>query len=260
MNEKLKIYSQVSQFRAKHIAPVDVAGCQAHLCNDEEKRKYIILISLILRSRTEDLTVFPVVEKMSLDINKIDAMTEDEILEQIKTINFSASKAKYIKQTTNIIKNNYNGKIPMNAKELANLPGIGPKSVELFLSTVSKDSKSLSVDTHLDRIFKRWRWVSQDNKTPEKTMNEMKKWFPEEYRPDVHQIVAGFGQIICSAKPHCNICPVKEICPSFDSNTKIIDIEDLGRRLKEASTHTDAMWVIPDQNGKPNNIETTWFK
>jgi endonuclease-3 len=243
----MDLYSKVALFRSKFIAPVDTTGCQAH-----QQDRFLVLISLILRSRTKDEVVFKIVEQIKdkLKPSILSLMKEEEILELIKGVNFANAKAKYLRETSIIINNQYTGEVPSDPKLLAKLPGVGPKTVELFKSTVDGDTTTLSVDTHMDRIFRRWNWV--DAKTPEKTMVEMKKWFPEIYRKDVHQIVAGFGQIICSATPKCNMCPINMQCPSSLFKGKQVDIEDI------KIGNLNVTWTIPDEKGEPIKLVTKW--
>lgn len=48
--------------------------------------------------------------------------------------NYHQTKVQYIKRTTRILKDTYNGDIPNTIKDLCQLPGVGPKMAHLCMS------------------------------------------------------------------------------------------------------------------------------
>ena len=58
---------------------------------------------------------------------------EEKIQELIKPVGFFRRKATYIKKTTQILLDEYDGDIPDTIEKLVKLPGVGPKMGYLIL-------------------------------------------------------------------------------------------------------------------------------
>jgi len=60
-------------------------------------------------------------------------MTDDELFELIKEVNFNKKKVQHIKEAAKRIKNDHDGIVPSDFKTLVSFPGVGPKIAHLFL-------------------------------------------------------------------------------------------------------------------------------
>ena len=60
-----------------------------------------------------------------LTLNKMYKTSEKEIFELIKEINFNRNKARYIKESTRMIVEDFGGKVPSTLKGLLKLKGVG---------------------------------------------------------------------------------------------------------------------------------------
>lgn len=119
---------------------------------------------------------------------------------------------KYIKKTTEILKNKYNSDIPSTAEDLCKLPGVGPKMAHLCMLTAWGKVTGIGVDTHVHRISNRLGWVK--TKTPEETRKALQDWLPQELWSEVNELLVGFGQQIClPQRPRCSTCLNRELCP-----------------------------------------------
>ena len=58
----------------------------------------------------------------------------------------------------------YNEKVPINFNKLLELPGVGRKTANVFLSEMGKDA--IGVDTHVARLSKKLGWTKETK--PEK--------------------------------------------------------------------------------------------
>jgi endonuclease III len=69
----------------------------------------------------------------------------------------------------------------------------------------------IAVDLHVHRISNRLGWVRT------KSVNETKKALecivPKDLWSRVNYVLVGFGQTICSARPRCRDCPIRDECP-----------------------------------------------
>jgi endonuclease-3 len=60
-----------------------------------------------------------------ISVDKVCETDEKDIKELIFEVNFNVKKAKYIKSCAEIIKNEYEGKVPNKYLDLLKLPGVG---------------------------------------------------------------------------------------------------------------------------------------
>ena len=105
----------------------------------------------------------------------------------------------------------YNGVVPVDREALEKMPGVGRKTINVFLSEFY-NVPAIAVDTHVERVSKRLRLAyAKDNVlTIEKKL--MKK-FPKEEWGKRHLQLVLFGRYYCKAvKPLCEDCKLKEIC------------------------------------------------
>jgi endonuclease III len=217
-----ELYKKVSLMRKKIVAPVDEHGC--HTMNTDFQR----LVAVILSSQTKDLVLKKVmntlIEKGLSPKFLVEIPLED--LENLLTgITYHKKKAGMLKEMApEVLKNG----IATNLKDLMKLPGIGPKTGALYF----EDGMVIPVDTHLHRIFNRFGWVK--TQLAATTQFDMQKWYPMELRKDANRLFVGFGQMICSAKPKCDTCLCRDICPSSISKVPI-DIEDFKSLIRDFS-------------------------
>lgn len=87
-------------------------------------------------------------------------------------------KADYIKDTTKICAEKYNGDIPPTVEELVKLPGVGPKMAHITMNVAWGQVTGIGVDTHVHRISNRLGWVKKPTKVPEETRLAVESWLP----------------------------------------------------------------------------------
>lgn len=110
-----------------------------------------------------------------------------------------------------------NGLMGMNIKEareeLMKLPGVGPKTADVFLAFTA-GHPILPVDTHISRVSKRLR-VTGEKAGYEEVKAALEAHVPPEDRVKTHIALIEFGRNVCRAvNPRCEICPVGDFCPS----------------------------------------------
>ncbi|XP_058537116.1 endonuclease III-like protein 1 isoform X4 [Ochotona princeps] len=174
--------ANIRTMRSRRDAPVDQLG--AGHCYDTsappEVQRYQVLLSLMLSSQTKD-----------------------------------QSKVKYIKQTSTILRQRYNGDIPSSVVELVALPGVGPKMAHLAMAIAWGTVSGIAVDTHVHRIANRLRWTKEVTKSPEQTRTALESWLPRELWNEVNGLLVGFGQQTClPVHPRCQACLNRTLCPA----------------------------------------------
>eukprot|EP01125_Pyxidicula_operculata_P015668 TRINITY_DN5342_c0_g1_i1.p1 TRINITY_DN5342_c0_g1~~TRINITY_DN5342_c0_g1_i1.p1 ORF type:complete len:357 (-),score=93.39 TRINITY_DN5342_c0_g1_i1:80-1150(-) len=213
------IYKKIEEMRSKSIAPVDTMGCASWTeGSTPEVGRYRTLISLMLSSQTKDTMTALAMKKLiqhGLNVDKILETDDDTLNDLISNVGFHNRKVVYIKKTTKILKEEYNGDVPTELEDVLKLPGVGPKMAYLFMAHAWDKPIGIGVDVHVHRISNRLGWVQTD--TPEKTRMALQAWLPQEYwgKSGINYLLVGFGQTICTpTSPKCDECTVNDLCPS----------------------------------------------
>ncbi|XP_035204420.1 endonuclease III-like protein 1 isoform X2 [Stegodyphus dumicola] len=220
------VLDNILKMRKMYVAPVDSLGCEE--CPEEgatpEVFRYQTLISVMLSSQTRDQVTYAATQRLiehGLNVDNILKTPDEKIGELIYPAGFWKSKIKYIKQTTQILKDKYDGDIPRTLKELCGLPGVGPKMANIVMSVAWNDTVGIAVDTHVHRISNRLGWVKKPTKDPEQTRKALESWLPKELWKDVSLHLVGLGQTVCKPiKPNCQDCLNVHLCPTGRSSKK----------------------------------------
>ncbi|CAO2642192.1 Endonuclease III-like protein 1 [Lemmus lemmus] len=206
--------------RSKKDAPVDQLG--AEHCYDASAppkvQRYQVLLSLMLSSQTKDQVTASAMQRLrarGLTVENI-LQTDDDMLGRlIYPVGFWRNKVKFIKQTTAILQQRYEGDIPASVAELVALPGVGPKMAHLAMAVAWGTVSGIAVDTHVHRIANRLRWTKKVTKTPEATRTALEEWLPRGLWSEINGLLVGFGQQIClPVHPQCQACLNQALCPA----------------------------------------------
>eukprot|EP00753_Platysulcus_tardus_P018610 PLAT6964.1.p1 GENE.PLAT6964.1~~PLAT6964.1.p1 ORF type:complete len:301 (-),score=90.85 PLAT6964.1:188-1090(-) len=213
-----EVLRAIEGMRAARDAPVDGMGCEV-LAEEEVPDKtfrYQTLVALMLSSQTKDEVTAAGVKRLQgfgLTAESIAAADEAALGKLIHPVGFWRKKASYLKRTSAILCEKYDGDIPPTVEEMVALPGVGPKMAFLAMSCAWKNCVGIGVDVHVHRISNRLGWV--DSKKPEQTRVQLESWLPRSLWNDINVLLVGFGQQICTPrKPKCDSCAAAALCPS----------------------------------------------
>lgn len=231
------IIEKIREMRKVRNAPVDMMG--AHTSSEEnvpeEVRRFQLLIGVLLSCQTQDKNTNQAVSNLKkvkggFTPENMLKLTEDEILEEIKMVNFNRTKAKNVQKLSKIIIEDFKNKIPETIEELVKLPGIGPKIAVVYLNCASGKTVGIGVDTHVHRISNLLGWVKTEK--AEETRIELESFVPREYWDEINVLLIGFGQQICpSRNPKCEECLINDICPEGKRNLRYT--KPKGKKVKE---------------------------
>ena len=182
-------------------------------CELEYTTAFELLIATILSAQCTDVRVNIVTRELFKKYNTAEDfanLSEEEIMGEIRTCGLYKSKAKKIKEASQMICSNYNGKVPDTLEELIKLPGVGRKTADVVLSNAfNKDA--IAVDTHVFRVANRIGIVH--TKTPEKTEFALMEAIPKHRWSHSHHVLIFHGRRCCIARrPQCEVCPLSHLC------------------------------------------------
>ncbi len=178
-----------------------------------------ILIGTILSQRNRDIMTEKASEKLFSKFDSVEKMAkaplkEIEIL--ITQSGFYKTKAKYIKKTSQIILEKYNGNVPEYMDELLKFPGVGRKTANCVL-VYAFHKDAIPVDVHVHRISNRLKIVN--TKKPEETETELLKIVPKKYWQIFNELLVNHGQNVCKPiKPECFNCKIVDYCNFKNKN------------------------------------------
>lgn len=162
-----------------------------------------LLIAVILSAQTTDIGVNKVTPELFKAYPTPELMMEAELADledKLKTIGLFRNKAKFIKNTSQKLVEDFNGSVPSTRKDLESLPGVGRKTANVVLS-VAFNKPAIAVDTHVERIAKKFNIVEQDASVI-KVENALMQKLPEELWSRAHHWLIFFGRYQCPARKH----------------------------------------------------------
>lgn len=176
----------------------------------EHEDPYTLLVAVILSARCTDARVnliTPVLFKKADTPKKMAALKIAEIQKIIQPCGLSPQKSKSIHRMSEILLEEYGGKVPESFEELEALPGVGHKTASVVMSQAF-DIPAFPVDTHIHRLAR--RWGLSNGKNVEQTERDLKELFPEQTWNKIHLQIIYFGREYCPARGHkkteCPIC------------------------------------------------------
>lgn len=109
--------------------------------------------------------------------------------------------------TARIIEEKYHGRFPNNKKELMALPGVGDYTARAILSFAYGDDH-LAWDTNLQKVFGRYFF---GNKQADFQRDKFETHIRSE-KKQFNAAVMDFASTVCTTKPKCSQCPLKDLC------------------------------------------------
>jgi endonuclease-3 len=174
---------------------------------------YTVLIGCIISLRTKDKVTMEASKKLfSLAKTPEDMvkLSVKQIENTIRPSNYYKTKAKRIKDISEFLLKNYNGRVPDKIEDLLKLKGVGRKTANIVLSHAF-NKNAIAVDTHVHRISNRLGLVK--TKTPKETEEALIRILPKKHWKKYNTLLVVWGQNVCKPiKPLCNSCPIYEYC------------------------------------------------
>lgn len=174
---------------------------------------YRILVATILSLRTRDTVTAVVAPRLFAEADTPQAMVDlpvERISELIRPVNYYDRKAETLQTISQILLDEYDGKVPDSLEQLLELPGVGRKTANLVI-TAGFDQYGICVDTHVHRISNRFGYVQTKN--PNKTELALREKLPLELWKRINGLLVALGQNVCHpVSPRCSICPVNDYC------------------------------------------------
>lgn len=203
-------------------------------CELNHSNAFELLVATILSAQCTDARVNMVTPDLFLKYptpEKLSRAKLPEVEEAIKSINFFRNKSKSLIACAQRLIDIHHGEVPKTIEELSELPGVGRKTANVVLGNAFNINTGIVVDTHVKRTANLLGLTKQSD--PVKIEFELMKLFPNEQWTDLSHLLIFLGRRTCIArKPHCDLCNLKDICPSKNKFLRALEKVPRGTKLK----------------------------
>lgn len=187
------------------------------VCELEYNKDYELLLAIVTSAQTTDKRVNEVNKVLFSKYKTIEELANADIsdIERIiKPVGTYKRKSIFIKEiATRLVKDNVKV-IPNDREYLSTLPGVGRKTINVFLSVIYNEP-AIAVDTHVERVSKRLNLAKESDNVLE-VEKKLMKVLPKEIWSKTHHQMVLFGRYKCkSIKPLCADCKLKDICKYY---------------------------------------------
>ena len=190
------------------------------VCELNYNTDYELLIAIVLSAQTTDKRVNSVTDILYKKYNNLKLLKEaplEDLEDILRPIGSFRKKALYVKDIARILEEEYSGIVPKDREILMKFPGVGRKTINVFLSEFYHEA-AIGVDTHVSRVSKRLGIASRNNDVL-KIEKKLMKYFPKEEWAKRHLQLVLFGRYHCKAiKPNCDNCRLIDICKEKNKN------------------------------------------
>lgn len=181
----------------------------------QKRDPFRVLISTMISLRTKDGVTIESSRRLFAVADTpqdLARLAEQRIADLIYPAGFYRTKARHIREVSQLIIERHAGVVPASIEELVALPGVGRKTANLVLGQ-GFGIDSICVDTHVHRIANRMGWVA--TRTPEQTEFALAEILPRKHWIEINELLVGYGQLICTpVSPRCSECLFSDDCPA----------------------------------------------
>ncbi len=134
----------------------------------------------------------------------------NELEEAIRPCGLFRSKARQIRDMSQMLLHKHQGVVPRTKEELLSLPGVGEKIANLMLGDVF-DDPHIVADTHCIRLSLRFGLT--ESRDPSRVTRDLESIIPKEEQSDFCHRIILLGREFCRARaPRCSDCPLMKRC------------------------------------------------
>lgn len=190
------------------------------ICELNYSKDYELLIAIVLSAQSTDKRVNEVTPILFSKYDSLESLMNanlSDLEDIIRSIGSYRKKSVYIKEISRILFEEFDGVVPCDRELLIKLPGVGRKTINVFLSEYY-NIPAIAVDTHVERISKR---LGLANKSDDVLVIEKKleKKFDKSKWGRRHLQMVLFGRYHCKAiKPECSSCKLVDLCKEKKKN------------------------------------------
>ncbi|NBC65783.1 MAG: endonuclease III [Bacteroidetes bacterium] len=171
-------------------------------CELDHRNPFELLIATILSAQCTDVRVNKVTPDLFEAYPTPETMAEadlEDLEELVRSTGFYRNKAKSLKESSNIIVEEFNGKVPKTMNELLTLRGAARKTANVVLGNAFGKNEGVVVDTHVKRLSNRFG-LTKEKKNTNKIEKDLMALFPRETWTNLSHLFIHHGRNACKAR------------------------------------------------------------
>jgi len=182
-----------------------------------ETNPYRIWVSEVMLQQTQVATVEPYYRRFLQEFPTIRALAAaplDAVLKQWEGLGYYA-RARNLHRAAREIEENHGGSLPRTFRQLKKLPGFGEYTAGAVASLAFGEPVA-AVDGNVKRVLSRIFAITADitrgegRKQIAAVAAELAQSAP--HPGDWTETLMEFGAMVCTPRPHCAVCPVRDEC------------------------------------------------
>ena len=193
------------------------------ICSLEYQKDYELLFSVRLAAQCTDERVNQVTPALFARFPTLESLAQadvSEVEQYIHSTGFFRAKARDIVLASQMLLQEYGGKVPDTMEDLLKLPGVGRKTANLILGDVYHTPGVVVADTHCIRISG-LLGLTDGTKDPGKVEQQLRAILPPEESNDFCHRLVLHGRAVCIARrPQCQSCTLRPWCDYFTRQQK----------------------------------------
>jgi endonuclease-3 len=167
------------------------------------KNEWQFLVAVQLSAQCTDKRVNMVTKELFKKYKNLEDYVNADLKEfetAIRSVTYYRNKAKNILAAAKFVKERLNGKLPKTIKELTEIPGVGRKTANVFLSEIHGIHEGVTVDTHVIRFVQ--RFDLSDYKDAARIERDLMELLPQsEWRHFTHRAIF-YGRYLAPARKY----------------------------------------------------------
>jgi len=184
-----------------------------------DRSPYAVWVSEIMLQQTQVAVVIPYFERWMKQFPTIKHLAEaspESVIKAWEGLGYY-SRARNLHDGAKYVLNNHNGILPNTYDELKKIKGLGPYTIGAIQSFAFQ-LRAPAVDGNVIRVLARHFAIKEDISLP-KTLSAIKshaeKLLPQHEPWLFNEALIELGATICTKKPKCQMCPIKNSCKAF---------------------------------------------
>jgi endonuclease III len=195
-------------------------------CALHHKSAWELLVATILSAQSTDVRVNMVTPELFRKyptVQDFAALTPEQLQPDVRSTGFFRNKSKSVVGAAKKIVSDFGGQVPDQMEQLLTLPGVARKTANVVLGTWFGKNEGVVVDTHVQRISRRWELTRNDD--PKKIEQDLMQVIPRErWTLFSHQVIWQGRKLCVARRPKCVDCPLENICHAADKTWSTVEI------------------------------------
>lgn len=177
-----------------------------------------LLVAVMLSAQCTDARVNKVTKSLFVSYPRIEdyaRATQREMEKAVFQCGFYRNKAKHIRESAQMLIDDFNGEVPRSMEELLLLPGVARKTANVMLSNAFGVHEGIAVDTHVRRFAIRFNL--SDYTDPKRIEQDLMEIMPKSEWWGFNHRLVHYGRDFCPARKHaCGAHPLTSLYPQAE--------------------------------------------